>query len=534
MSQPVDERRTLARSTATQTVLTGISRLTGFARVVVVAAVLGTTFLGNTYQSANTIPNIVFELFAAGALQAVLVPALVARFDRGDDEGAQRLAGSVLGHTMLALGVFVVVGALASPLLMRVLVSGVDDAGIRNDQVALGTVFLLVFLPQVLVYDVGLVATAVLHARGRFGVPAFAPAINNVVVCAAYGTFWWMRRGEPPSLDLSAAEIAVLAGGTSLGVVAFCALPIAAARRTGFRFRFSLDRSDPDVRALARNGLWAAVFLGMTQVLLTAVLVLGNRVEGGIVGYQVAFTFFMLPHALFALPVLNTLFPDAARKWQNRDVEGMTVTVERGVRAIGFFVLPVAAAFIALAGPIADVALFGEVTPQGADIVVAAVIGFAPGLVGYGLFYFLSRIWYAMDDTRTPALVHAAVVVLGVTAMAIATAAVDGAGRIGSLAWAHTGTYLIGAAVLGALVVPRLPRAPQVGRVLTTGVAAAAAAGVVMAMVAEALDPSGRLGSAVVVVVAGALGGIVYLVVQQVLGGTRPGNVVRLLRGSGV
>ena len=247
MSQAVDERRTLARSTATQTVLTGLSRLTGFGRIVIVTAVLGTTFLGNTYQSANTIPNIVFELFAAGALQAVLVPALVARLDRGDEEGAQRLAGSVLGHTMLALGVFVVVGAAASPFLMRVLVSGVEDAAVRDDQVALGTVFLLVFLPQVLIYDVGLVATAVLHARGRFGVPAFAPAMNNVVVCAAYGVFWWMRRDQPPSLDLSVAEIAVLAGGTTFGVVAFCALPIVAARRTGFLFRFSLDRSDPDV-----------------------------------------------------------------------------------------------------------------------------------------------------------------------------------------------------------------------------------------------------------------------------------------------
>ena len=532
MNQPVDERRTLARSTAAQTVLTGISRLTGFGRIVVVAAVLGTTFLGNTYQSANTIPNIVFELFAAGALQAVLVPALVARFDRGDDEGAHRLAGSVLGHTMLGLGVFVVVGALASPLLMRLLVSGVDDAAVRNDQVALGTVFLLIFLPQVLIYDVGLVATAVLHARGRFGVPAFAPAINNVVVCAAYGTFWWMRRGQEPSLDLSAAEIAVLAGGTSLGVVAFCALPIAAARRTGFRFRFSLDRSEPDVRALARNGLWAAAFLGMTQVLLTAVLVLGNRVEGGIVGYQVAFTFFMLPHALFALPVLNTLFPDAARKWQANDAEGLTLTVERGTRAIAFFVLPVAAAFIALAGPISDVALFGEVTPQGVDIVVAAIVGFAPGLLGYGLFYFLSRIWYAMDDTRTPAIVHAAVVVAGVIVMVVATSAGDGAARIGSLAWAHTGIYVVGAVVLGLALVPRLPRAPQVGRVISTGVVAAVVGGAATAAVAGALDPAGRVQSAVVVVVAGAAGGIVYLLVQQLLGGTRPGNVVRLLRGS--
>lgn len=531
MSVPVDERRTLARSTATQTILTGVSRLTGFVRVVVVAAVLGTTFLGNTYQSANTIPNIVFELFAAGALQAVLVPALVARLDRGDDEGAQRLAGSVLGHTMLALGVFVVVGAIASPWVMRVLVSGVDDAAVRSDQVALGTVFLLVFLPQVLVYDVGLVATAVLHARGRFGVPAFAPAINNVVVCSAYGIFWLMRRGEEPSLDLSAGEIAVLAGGTSLGVVAFCALPVLAAHRTGFRFRFSLDRSDPHLRTLARAGVWAALFLGMTQVLLTAVLVLGNRVEGGIVGYQVAFTFFLLPHALFSLPILNTLFPDAARKWQAADVEGLTVTVERGMRAIAFFVLPVAAVLTGLAGPIAGVALFGEVTPEGSDIVVAAVMGFAPGLLGYGVFYFLSRIWYAMDDTRTPAIVHLAVVGAGVAAMVVSAARVDGPSLIGALAWSHSATYLVGAVVLLVVLLARLDRRPAVVRFLATGVFAATAGGIVAAVVAAGIDVTGRGGDLADLVAGAGAGALVYLGVQQLLGGTRPSSVVRLLRG---
>jgi putative peptidoglycan lipid II flippase len=533
MSSGVDERRHLARSTATQTVLTGISRLTGFVRVVVVAAVLGTTFLGNTYQSANMVPNIVFELFAAGALQAVLVPALVARFDRGDDEGAERLAGSVLGLTLALLGGLAVLGALASPLLMRGLVSGVEDPAIRADQVALGTVFLLIFLPQIVVYDVGLVATAVLHARGRFGLPAFAPAVNNVVVCAAYGLFWWMRRDEGPSLDLSALEIAVLAGGTTLGVVAFCALPIVGAHRTGFRFRPNLDRSDPALRALARQGGWAALFLAMTQVQLVAVLVLGNPVEGGIVGYQVAFTFFLLPHALFALPVLNTLFPEAARRAQAGDPEGVSLTVERGVRAIGFFVLPVAAGLIALAGPLTSIALFGETGAAGAELVRRSLVGFAPGLIGYGLFYFLARILYALDDTRTPALVHAAVVLGGVLGMVGGAAATEGDARIAALAWAHTGTYLAGAMLLGIVVHRRLRPHPRVLRPLAAGTATAAVAGVAMAAVADRVGGDSRAAAVGAVLAAGGVGVPVYLGLQQLLGVTRVTTVVQLIRPGG-
>lgn len=533
MSQPVDERHSLARSTATQTVLTGVSRITGFARVVIVAAVLGTTFLGNTYQSANTIPNIVFELFAAGALQAVLVPALVARFDKGEDEAGERLAGSVLGLTLAVLGALAVVGALAAPLLMRGLVSGVEDPAVQADQISLGTTFLLIFLPQVLVYDVGLVATAVLHARGRFALPAIAPAVNNVVVCAAYGLFWWMRRDEGPALDLGAAEIAVLAGGTTFGVVAFCALPIVGAHRTGFRFRPNLDRSDPALRALARQGGWAALFLAMTQVLLAAVLVLGNPVEGGIVGYQVAFTFFLLPHALFALPVLNTLFPEAARRAQAGDLPGIALTVERGLRAIAFFVLPVAAGLVALAGPLSRVVLFGETGDAGAELVRVTLVGFAPGLLGYGAFYFLTRILYAMDDTRTPAAVHAAVVVVGVVAMVISSNLVEGDDRIAALAWSHTGTYLLGAAMLWSIVHNRLDPRPHVARVVVVGTVAAASAGVLMAFAADRVPGEGRPGALLAVVVAGLVGLPAYVALQQLLGGTRVGSVVRLLRPGG-
>ena len=92
-----------ARATAAMTVLTAVSRLTGFVRIVVVAAVLGTTFLGNTYESANTVPNLLFELIAAGVLQAVLIPTLVSLLDRGDRTEAEHVAGSVLGLSCLIL-----------------------------------------------------------------------------------------------------------------------------------------------------------------------------------------------------------------------------------------------------------------------------------------------------------------------------------------------------------------------------------------------------------------------------------------------
>ncbi len=536
MTVAVDERRSLARSTAGQTVLTALSRITGFGRVVIVAAVLGTTFLGNTYQSANTIPNIVFELFAAGALQAVLVPALVGRFDQGDDEGAERLAGSVLGFSALGLALFAVGGVIAAPWIMRVLVSGVADPAVRADQVHLGTIFLLVFLPQIVVYDFGIVATAVLHARGRFALPAVAPAVNNIVVSGAYLTFWVLRDGAEPSLHLSAVEIAVLAGGTSAAVVAFCAVPVVGAWRTGFRFRANLDHRDPALRSLARQGGWAGLYLAMTQVLLAVVLVFANRPEGGVVAYQVGFTFFLLPYALFALPVLTTLFPTAARQVQADDWQAMSATVRRGVTAIALFVLPAAAALGTLAGPLSAVALFGNVGPSGASLTGDVITGFAPGLVGYALFYFLTRMLYAMDDTRTPALVHVCVVGVGVVAMVICSMVFDGSTIVPALAWAHSLTYLLGAGTLlviirGRLAAKGVPVA--LGGVLGRQIVAAVVAAGAMATVAGLIDAQGRLLGVVELVAAGAVGIVVHMTVQVLLGGPKPTMLAQLLRPSG-
>ena len=223
-----------ARATAAMTVLTGVSRLTGFVRIVVVAAVLGTTFLGNTYESANSVPNLLFELIAAGVLQAVLIPTLVSLLDRGDRTEAEHVAGSVLGLSCLILATLAVVGIALAPLMARGLFAGVHDPHVRADEIRLGTVFLWFFLPQVVMYAVGMVATAILNAHNRFALPAFAPALNNVVVTASYALFWLLRDGRSASLHLTRPEVIVLAGGTTLGVFAFCALPAAAVLRSDF------------------------------------------------------------------------------------------------------------------------------------------------------------------------------------------------------------------------------------------------------------------------------------------------------------
>ncbi len=506
----------LARSTAAMTAFTAISRITGFARIVVVAAVLGTTFLGNTYQSANTIPNILFELFAAGALQAVLIPTLVEVVDTGRTDEADHVAGAVLGFAGTVLAVLAALGMVASPWIMSGLVSGVSDPHIRDAQVRLGVFFLCFFLPQAVVYAAGLVATAALNAKGRFVLPVAAPIVNNVVVIASYAIFHALRHGAPPSLDLTLAQKLVLVGGTTGGVVAFCAVPVVAAWREGFSLRPHFDTHHPMVRRLARQGGWAAAYLAMTQILLTVVLVLANRIEGGVVAYQVAFTLFLLPHALFAVPALTALFPRLSRQAIAAEWDGFAESIRRGMDAIAFFALVATAVLFALAQPIARLVLFGAGT-HSAGAVAATIRGFAPGVVGYGAFLFLTRAFYALHDARTPAVANAALVVAGGVAMVVGFA---GAAHptVALLAGAHSGVYLVGAAALFAILAARGRAAVRpVAATFARHAAAAAAAGAAMVATSHLVDGSGRMGALTTVAVAGAAGAVALVGARLVL-----------------
>ncbi len=530
----VARRPDLARATAGMALLTLASRLTGLVRVLVVAAVLGTTFLGNTFQSANSVSNLVFELFAAGALQAAMIPTLVELFARNDDTEAGHVAGSLLGLGIAVLATVAAAGMVAAPWVMRVLVAGVESAEVREAQIRLGTVLLWFFLPQVVLYAAGAVATGVLNAKGRFALPVAAPIANNVVVVGACWLFWRLRDGSPPGLDLTPAQTAVLGVGTTLGVLALSAIPLVAVVRSGFDLRPRLDLAHPGVRRVLRRGGWAALFLVATQALLAVVLVLANGVEGGVVVYLVAYTLFLVPYALFAMPVLTALFPSLARCAALGDTARYAQGLGAGLAAIGLLLLPAAAALAALAGPLARVLLFGESASAVAPV-AAALAAFAPGLFGYGAFVFLARTLDARGDTRTGALVHLGVVAAAAVAMVALATGVEGPGRVAVLAAVHSVAYLVGALVLGLRVGATLgDDRPAVARPLVIEAAAAACAGAAMWGAQQPFQPAGRASEAALVAGVGIVGVAVYVAVRAVLGGAAASQVVIGLRQAGL
>lgn len=515
-------------------VFTAVSRLTGFGRIIVVAAVLGTSYLGNTYQSANTIPNILFELFAAGVLQSVLIPIMVDAVDGHSHHDAEETAGVVLGAMLALLAAVVAVGLLAGTWIMEMLVSGVDDAAIRAAEVQLGTFFLWFFLPQVLFYVASMVAAAVLNATGHFWQPVFAPTVNNVVVIGTYLLFAVMRGGQPPSLALSTPEKLVLAVGTLLGVVAFCAVPVVSAWRHGFHLRPSLRFGHPVLRRLARQGAWAAGFLGASQALLVAVLYLANGTEGGVVVYQLAYVLFMLPVSLFAVPVFTTAFPDLTRFVRKEQWAEFGAEVGRTVRSVCLFTIASTGALMALAIPLAHVIALGNASDRVLEV-SGAIAGFAFGVPGFALVLLLTRVAYSYQDTRTPTLVNLGVAVIGVVTMAALVAAVPDVDRITALGVGYGVAQLVGAAVLGLAVRTQVHRSgsriddvavPVVRDLVATGVAAALVAAAV-----RAASIDGVAAAVVASVLGGAVLSVVLLAVIRLLGGPSPAQTIRSLGG---
>ena len=369
-------------------VLTAASRVAGFGRMLVFAACVGASAVGAAYQSANTIPNVVFEVAAGGILAAVVVPLLARPLERGERQDADRITAALLTWTLTVLVPLAVLVGVAAPWIAQALF---DDP----QSVLLGTRMLRVFAPQIVLYGLGIVVTGVLNAQHRFTAAALAPLVSSVVVIATYLTYGWLSRDAAPG----ESAIDVLAWGTTLGVLALVLTLVPSARDIGLRWRPSW-RFPPGVAARARRLAGAGLLaLVAQQVCVVTVLWLTNNraAPGSINGYQYVQAIYVLPYAVLAVPLATAAFPVLAAA-QGRG-GGAALTLSRTARQI-VVLTGLAATVLALAAT--DLGVFCAAIDAGRDGAGAAALAalpetmraFAPGLIGLGLSALLTRALY--------------------------------------------------------------------------------------------------------------------------------------------
>jgi putative peptidoglycan lipid II flippase len=312
-------------------------------------------------------------------------------------------------------------------------------------------------------YAVGAVASAFLNAGRRFAAAAFAPVVNNVVVTATMAVFIVVRGGVDSvggraGLSPPLSQKLLLALGTTGGVLAMSAVPAVALSRAGYRLRPRLRGAlhNPRLRAVGRIGAWGAVMLAAAQVLIGVTLVLANRVEGGVVAYTIAFTFFLLPHAVIAHPLYTALYPRLAAHVHGGDRAAFAADVAGGVRRLAVFVLPASMVMAVAATPVLKLVHIGALDRAGAAFVGQVLTAYALGLFGYSVFQLLARASTAAGDARLPALVGVGMTGVGAGLMAGLSAAAHGRSRVVVLGVAHSVVATAGAAVLWALLRRRL------------------------------------------------------------------------------
>jgi putative peptidoglycan lipid II flippase len=509
---------------------TAVSRVLGFGRVLVIAAVLGTTDLGNTFSASNSVSNVLFDLLAAGALSAVLVPAFVELLSRrGSQESgadAEQLAGALLGWSLVVLGPICLAGVLAAPALARLLTTGTADPVVAAGQRHLATFLLRLFIPQVLLYAVGAITTAVLHAKRVFTVTAVAPIGNTVVMVAALMTFRALHGRGTAGLDLSLGERLSLGAAGTLGVAAFVAIPAVALWRTGFRLRIRVPRpaAVPGLGRAVRLSGWAGLQHAGTAVLLAAALLVGMGVSGGVVAYQVAFACFLVPYAVLALPLITAVLPELAGEAGRGDLPAFGRSLRWALDGMVGFVVPVSVAGVVFAPRVMEALAFGQTSGGGGRLIGFGLAALAAGLLPYGAFLLFVRAHYALGEGRAPAGVALGSAGLGAVLMAVGGALAHGDAKLAVMGTAHSGSYLIGALVLGAGLARRTgqPLAPaRLARSLSVSIALGAASAAVLHWV----DPTTRTATIGLAVLLLTVSASVYLAALRAEGDGRDGEV---------
>ena len=491
-------RRTLARAALAIAAVTVVARVVGFLRIAVFARTVGTTPLGDTYQTANTLPNILFEIVAGGALAAAVVPVVAASTDR---EHTRAVVSGLLTWTVVLLAPLALLGMVFAGPLTSLLVGGTADPALRAAKVDVGSRMLLVFLPQVVLYGIGVVLSGVLQAHRRFLGPALAPLLSSVVVIAVYVTYRLVAASPGSLARLSRGEELLLALGTTAGVAVLSLSLLVPLRRLGLRPRPSLSLPAGVGARVRRLAAYAVAGVVAQQLALAVVLRLCNVEPGAVVVHQIALTLFLLPWAVLAVPVATSAFPALSEAAASGDTERYAAVTAGALRAVLLAMAWAAAVLAAAAVPLAS--LVAGATP-GTRVVASsalprAVVAFAPGLVGYGVLALLTRALYARDRGRSVAvatvagfLVSALGAVVLVRAVSSGTWGLSSAtDRVAAVGAAHSlGMTLAGLLLVLAVRLP-LPGAARTLAVTAPLAVAAAVCGAYASRVGPALVAAG-------------------------------------------
>jgi putative peptidoglycan lipid II flippase len=423
-----------------------VSRVLGWVRIVVISTAFGAGPDLDAFFAAFRLPDLVFQLVAAGALSSAVVPIVSGLVATDQHERAWRVVSTIANLMLVALLALGLIVLIAAPAIIPAITPGFDEAQ-WSRTVDLTRIMILspIFLA------LGSLVTSVLNSEGRFAASAIAPIVYNLAIIGA-------ALFLAPSFGVTGLAIGVVAG--SILHLAIQLLPLKA---LGFRYERRVDLADADARKALTLMAPRAVGLGVTQITFVVVTSIASTLgTGAITAFNVAFTLLQIPIGVIGVPLGIVVLPSLSREAAVGRIEEFAGLVSRAIRLLLFVMLPITGISIVLRREIVELLFgYGRFDAAAIELTASTFLAFLAGLAAHALIAVLARAFYARQDTRTPVMAAILAVVVN-TSLAVALAGPMGlpgvALAIAVAAWLETIVLL----VLLKRAVPELELLPVV------------------------------------------------------------------------
>ena len=399
-------RASLLKSSAIMASGTLVSRMLGFVKMMLLVVAIGSVAgVADSFAVADTLPNTVYNLLAAGVFDAVLVPQIVRALK---SKSGQTYVNRLLTVAGLILFVVTVVVMILAPLLVTILAGGFDGP-MRQLTIA----FTLICLPQIFFYGLYNLLGELLNARGIFGPYMWAPVLNNIIGIAGIVVFIAMFGRSPgdtlPIEGFTSTQMWVLAGSATLGVICQALILLWPIRRYKVALRPDFHFRGTSFGSASKVAGWTFATLAVSQIGVISTTQLASRAAAvadttgallaGTNAYKVAFMVYMVPQSLFTVSIATVIFTRLANAVAEKQHKVVAENYERGIRMITMVCLMCAAILMAGAVPMMQMVI----PSQSVDAVQSyAYVLFAlmPGVASTGMVLMSQRIFFAYEDAK--------------------------------------------------------------------------------------------------------------------------------------
>jgi putative peptidoglycan lipid II flippase len=394
-----------------------VSRITGLVRGLLLVAVLGTTLLGDTFNVANTMPNILYNLIIGGALTAVFVPQIVRA--TGDADGGSAFISRLVTVTFVFLAGLVLLAIVLAPVLVGIFATSY----IGRPEFDVTTLFMRYCLPQILFMGLFALLSQVANAKGKFGPMMWAPVLNNIIAIAVFG--WFLKYSTQPTVTtIPDSEIIWLSLGCTVGYMAQALILIPAISKTNIKIRPRFDWRDSELRKSLHLATWTLLFAAISQIsyLVTVNLSTGaavksieNGIETGVgfTPFSNALLIYMLPHSIITISVVTALLPALSKLAHEKKPLLIHDQLVSAMRLVGIVTVPSSIAFLFF-GPLMTETLFFGISLADSNYLGYTLCALALGLAPMSINLIALRGLNAFENVKLQVLSNAIMNIVGV------------------------------------------------------------------------------------------------------------------------